>query len=109
MDQHYSLLWPALALFPAWLLFAWGASVIARNHGEGRLKWFVLGLVIGPFSWLGAWYSGKVCLHCRSRVHRMAMVCPNCRRGQTIEGSVPDDLASRPEALIAVGNFESDN
>ncbi len=109
MDQDYLHLWPALALCPVWLLFAWGASVIARNHGESPVRWFAVGLVLGPFSWLGARYSGKVCLHCRSRIHRMAIVCPNCRSGQTIEGRVVEDLANRPEALIAAGNFESDN
>jgi hypothetical protein len=109
MDLTNFQLWPALVLCPSWILLAWGASLIARNQGESPTKWFALGLVLGPFSWLGAKYSGKVCLHCRSRIHRMAIVCPNCRCGQTIEGRVPGDLANLPEALIAVGNFESDN
>jgi len=98
-----------LVLIPLWLLVAWGASVIARNQGENPLRWFVIGLMLGPFSWLAAHYSGKVCIHCRSRIHRLAMICPRCQRGQTVEGVPPEDLASRPEARIAAGRFELDN
>ena len=97
-----------LAAIPVWLLFAWGAGHIARNRGEAPWRWIALGVLLGPFSWLAAVYAGKVCLHCRSRVHRMAMVCPYCQRGQTISGLVPEDLGSRPESLVAAGNFESD-
>ena len=98
-----------LALVPLWLLVAWGASLIARNQGESPVRWFVIGLMLGPFSWLAAHFSGKVCIHCRSRIHRLALICPRCQRGQTVEGVPPEDLASKPEARIAAGRFDLDN
>ena len=98
-----------LVLVPLWLLVAWGASVIGRNQGESPVRWFIIGLMLGPFSWLAARYSGKICIHCRSRIHRLALICPHCQRGQTVEGVPPEDLDSRPEARIAAGRFELDN
>ena len=107
MAQLLSDIHPAyLIAIPIWLLFAWGAGLIARNRGEGAWRWAALGVLIGPFSWLAARYSGKVCLHCRSRIHRLAIVCPCCQRGQTMSGTVPE-LGSRPESLIAGGEVES--
>lgn len=95
-----------LVAVPLWLLFAWGAGVIARNRGEAPWRWVVLGLLIGPFSWLAARYSGKICLHCRSRINRLAIVCPHCQRTQTLSGAATGDLGARPESLLATDNLD---
>ena len=89
-----------LVLMATWLLIAWGAALIASNKGESALKWFVASLFIGPFAWVGAYYSGKICPHCRSKIHQKALVCPRCQRPQTYQ-NLEEELRTPPEALIA--------
>jgi len=98
----------ALALAAFWFLVAWGAAIIGMHKGEHPLKWFVLGLICGPFAWLGAFYAGKVCPHCRSKIHHQARICPRCRRPQSFEALSAEDFTPPPETLLAQSGQDVD-
>ena len=84
----------------AWFLCAWVTSSLAHHKGDPRLKWFALGLLLGPFSWVAAHHSGKLCPHCRSRIHRQALVCPWCQRPQSYKTRASGGVRPHPESLI---------
>mgnify|MGYP001168684512 CR=1 FL=1 len=47
-----------IALF--WLLCASVSAFLASNRGKNSLLWFALGLLLGPFAFIGAvWPKGK--------------------------------------------------
>jgi hypothetical protein len=83
-----------------WLLCAWVTSTIAHHKGDPRFKWFALGLVLGPFSWVAAHYGGKLCAHCRKRIHRQALICPWRQRPQTYKTRDAGSARPQPESLI---------
>jgi len=83
-----------------WLFFAGAAAARANQRGARTLSWLILGVLGGPFAWLGSFYTGSTCPHCRSKIHRRATTCPRCLKPQTAGGTSPIDETS-PEALIA--------
>lgn len=62
-----------------WLLFGIGAYFIAKNKGKNPIKWFILGILFGPFGLLFCWISGgRQCPFCKSQIHQEASICPHC-------------------------------
>ena len=89
-----------LILALVWLFFAGAAATRANQRGGRTFPWLLLGFLGGPFAWLGSFYTGSTCPHCRSKIHPRATTCPRCLRPQTAGGTSPIDEIS-PEALIA--------
>lgn len=79
-----------MELLLIWCLFGLGAWMIASNKGGGGCLWFFLGMLLGPFGLIAAFFmSGSQCPHCRSRIHPQANVCPKC--GREVRGGGGDD------------------
>jgi len=93
-----------LSLF--WLCCAGAGVVIAHQRGERTFLWLIIGLLGGPLAWLGAFYTGKTCPHCRSKIHRQATVCPRCLKSQ-VDGPLSPVEEIHPEALIAQSSRQS--
>lgn len=70
-----------MPIFVIWILFGVGAALVARNKGASGCLWFLLGVLFGPFGLLFAFLiSGKLCPHCKSRIHKEATKCPKCQQ-----------------------------
>lgn len=68
------------------ILFGIGSALIANSKGTNAHLWFVIGFLVGPFGWLFAFLlCGKVCSHCKSRIHQNADTCPKCQKPQKSE------------------------
>ena len=89
-----------LILILVWLFFAGAAAIKANQRGARPLLWLILGFLGGPFAWLGSFYTGSTCPHCRSKIHRRATTCPRCLKPQAADGTSPI-YEIGPEALIA--------
>jgi hypothetical protein len=89
-----------LVLIVVWLLCAWGTALAAANRGADFARWFALGLLAGPFAWMSARQTGKICPHCRSKIHLKAKRCPHCQLPQTYK-DLTTELRPHPEGLVA--------
>ncbi len=52
------------------------------------------------FAGLGALRTGKICHHCRSKIHLKAKICPSCDLPQTYK-DLTTELRPHPEGLVA--------
>ena len=62
-----------------WIAFGTASAITAINRGEGGCGWFIAGVVLGPIGLILAFYTGKKCPDCASRISKEAKVCPKCR------------------------------
>ncbi len=102
LDNAHAIryLWPLTA---AWLAGAGLCAYWAHQRGESALKWFAMGLLGGPVTLFAALRAGKVCPHCRKKIHRRARICPYCQLPQTYK-YLSNDFRPHPEGLIANGD-----
>ncbi len=91
---------PLLGMTALWFISAWGVAFTANQRGANSWSWFALGLIGGPFAWLGVLRTGKICHHCRSKIHLKAKICPNCDLPQTYK-DLTTELRPHPEGLVA--------
>ena len=62
-----------------WIAFGTASAITAISRGEGGCGWFIAGVVLGPIGLILAFYTGKKCPDCASRISKEAKVCPKCR------------------------------
>ena len=70
-------------IFICSVLFLFGliTALIADRRGANVELWFILGCCLGPIAALIAYgVVGRICLHCKRRIHSTATVCPHCHR-----------------------------
>ena len=63
-----------------WILFGVAAAIVANTKEKNVGKWFLLGLLLGPFGVLFAFFAGKKCPYCMSKIHKEAIICPRCQK-----------------------------
>lgn len=67
-----------------WILFGIAAALIASNKGASFGLWFFLGVLLGPFAIIFAFFAGgKRCPECKSKIHKDATRCPKCQAALT--------------------------
>ena len=54
------------------------------------------------FAGLGALRTGKICHHCRSKIHLKAKICPSCDLPQA-DKDLTTELRPHPEGLVSAG------
>jgi len=92
----------ALPLAVVWLVCAGLCAYTASQRGESALKWLLIGTLGAPLALFAALRTGKVCPHCRKKIHRRARLCPHCQLPQTYK-YLSNDFRPHPEGLIANG------
>jgi hypothetical protein len=92
-----------LPLAAAWLVCAGLCAYTAYQRGESALKWLLWGLLGAPIALVASLRAGKVCPHCRKKIHRRARICPYCQLPQTYK-YLSNDFRPHPEGLIANGD-----
>lgn len=98
---------PLLGMAAFWCLSAWGVAFTAGHRGAKPWMWFAVGLAVGPFAWLGVLRTGKICHHCRSKIHLKAKTCPRCNLPQTYK-DLTTELRPHPEGLVARSGKDGD-
>lgn len=108
-----------------WLLFGIVCGVIAETRGLGPVKWFVIGLLIGPFGIVlvlvlppnekkleeAALEGGKFarCPYCAELIRHDAIVCKHC--GREVRKAVAQEptvvATPSPRDIQVAGELES--
>ena len=91
---------PLLPFAVCWFACAIAATYAAIRRGAQLLKWIGLGVLGGPITLLIALRIGKICPHCRQKIHLKYRVCPHCHLPQTYK-YLSNDFRPHPEGLIA--------
>lgn len=104
-DLHSAV--PMLGMVALWFMSALGVAFSADQRGANSWSWFALGLVVGPFAWFGILRMGKICHHCRSKIHLKAKTCPRCDLPQTYK-DLTTELRPHPEGLVARSGKDGD-
>ena len=96
-----------IAMAALWFMSASAVAFTASHRGANSWSWFAMGLVAGPFAWLGVLRTGKICHHCRSKIHLKAKTCPRCDLPQTYK-DLTTELRPHPEGLVARSGKDGD-
>ncbi len=91
---------PWLPFAVGWFACTAAAAYTATTRGAQLLKWVGLGVLGGPITLLVALRIGKICPHCRKKIHLRAKTCPHCHLPQTYK-YLSNDFRPHPEGLIA--------
>src|ERR1035438_6276138 len=70
-------------LYVGWTVVAFGigSAFIASSRNADALRWFFIGVLLGPVAIAMAFAagSGRACPFCKSQIHPKATRCPECQ------------------------------
>jgi len=98
--------WLLVVLF-IWFIFPVLSAIVANSKGRSSFIWFIMGLLLGPFSLLVALLPPiertgvtKKCPDCAEIVKREANVCKHCGKRFEIQKVSSDVISSPPVTPI---------